>query len=71
MVAGKPYRISDLALASRLECADAVAGLIRGTGRFGEPRVHEDYAGRDRIVMAEPCFAWTPGGPLTFSRQRQ
>jgi release factor glutamine methyltransferase len=42
-----------LALEIGAEQADAVAGLIRGTGRFGEPRVHEDYAGRDRIVMAE------------------
>lgn len=42
-----------LALEIGAEQAHAVASLIRGTGRFGEPRVHEDYAGRDRIVMAE------------------
>ncbi|HEX6069536.1 MAG TPA: peptide chain release factor N(5)-glutamine methyltransferase [Longimicrobiaceae bacterium] len=42
-----------LALEIGADQAAAVAGLIRATGRFDEPRVHEDYAGRDRIVMAE------------------
>lgn len=32
---------------------EAVASLIRATGAFGEPRVHADYAGRDRMVLAE------------------
>lgn len=30
----------------------AVAGLVGATGRFGEPRIGKDYAGRDRIVLA-------------------
>ena len=33
--------------------AAAAAGLIRATGRYGEPRVRRDLAGRDRIVLAE------------------
>jgi len=31
----------------------AVAELVRAAGRFGEPRVEKDLAGRDRIVLAE------------------
>ena len=33
--------------------AHAVADLIRATGRFAEPSVRRDLAGRDRIVLAE------------------
>ncbi|HEX8431622.1 MAG TPA: hypothetical protein VF625_10050, partial [Longimicrobium sp.] len=31
----------------------AVAELVRAAGRFGEPRVEKDLAGRDRFVLAE------------------
>lgn len=31
----------------------AVAELVRATGRFGEPRVLRDLAGRERMVLAE------------------
>ncbi len=31
----------------------ATAELVRAAGRFGEPRVEKDLAGRDRIVLAE------------------
>lgn len=33
--------------------ASAVSTLIRETGAFNEPRVRKDYAGRDRIIIAE------------------
>jgi release factor glutamine methyltransferase len=33
--------------------ADAVAALIESTGSFGEPRIRKDFAGRDRIIVAE------------------
>ncbi len=31
----------------------AVGELVRATAGFGEPRIRQDYAGRDRIVIAE------------------
>ena len=42
-----------LALEIGADQADEVSRLIRGTGRYGEPVVRLDFAGRDRIVMAE------------------
>jgi release factor glutamine methyltransferase len=33
--------------------ASRVVELVRGAGRFREPRVVRDLAGRDRIVLAE------------------
>ncbi len=33
--------------------APAATALIRATGAFNEPRVRKDYAGRDRIIIAE------------------
>lgn len=32
---------------------EAVCALIRGDGRFGEPGIVKDLAGRDRVVLAE------------------
>jgi release factor glutamine methyltransferase len=42
-----------LALEVGLGQADAVAGRIRSTGAFGEPRVRRDLTGRPRILQAE------------------
>jgi release factor glutamine methyltransferase len=42
-----------LALEIGAEQAGRVAELVRNTGRFAEPRIRLDLAGRDRIVLAE------------------
>jgi len=56
LVSRAPDHLTDgalLALEIGEAQAPAVTGLIRATGRFGEPRVRRDLAGRDRIVLAE------------------
>ncbi len=42
-----------LALEVGLGQVDAVADMVRETGSFDEPWVRRDFAGRDRIVLAE------------------
>ena len=42
-----------LAMEIGAEQAARVAAIVRSTGRFAEPRVRADLAGRDRIILAE------------------
>ncbi|CAN5906890.1 peptide chain release factor N(5)-glutamine methyltransferase [soil metagenome] len=56
LVAGAPEVLRGgglLALEVGFGQMEAVAALIRATGRFHEPQVRRDLSGRDRIVLAE------------------
>ncbi|HEX2202645.1 MAG TPA: peptide chain release factor N(5)-glutamine methyltransferase [Longimicrobium sp.] len=56
LVAGAPAHLNPgglLAMEIGAAQGEAVAALVRGDGRYGEPRVVKDLAGRDRIVLAE------------------
>ena len=56
LVAGAPAHLHPgglLAMEIGAAQGEAVARLIREDGRYGEPRVVRDLAGRDRIVLAE------------------
>ena len=56
IVAGAGQRLRPgglLALEVGLGQAASVAGQVRATGGFGEPRILRDLAGRPRIVLAE------------------
>lgn len=56
LITGAPSHLEPgglLALEMGADQADAVVGLVRGAGVYGEPRIVRDLAGRDRIVLAE------------------
>lgn len=63
LVQGAPSHLRDgglLALEIGAGQAEAVSRLIRETGRFAEPEVRRDLAGRERIVLAELHETSTP-----------
>jgi release factor glutamine methyltransferase len=56
LIAGAPDALNGggvLAMEIGAAQAEAVRGLIRGSGAFTEPEVRRDLAGRERIVLAE------------------
>lgn len=56
LVRGAPEVLREgglLALEIGYAQAEAVSGLVRAVAGFSEPRVRQDYGGRDRIVTAE------------------
>lgn len=56
LVEGAPERLHPgglLALEVGAGQAEDVAARIRATGAFDEPAIHEDLAGRERVVLAE------------------
>lgn len=60
LVAEAPDRMNEgglLAIEIGASQGAATAALIRATGSFTEPRIRKDYAGRDRIVLAERVHA--------------
>ena len=56
LVGGAPAVLKDgglLAMEIGAAQGEAVRALIRASGKFAEPRVEKDLAGRDRMVLAE------------------